>query len=163
MPVAVTKAEASAAIQVNLAAIFVSLELSLSKWLVTSLSPGAGEKMSRHILAGGDVAGLLTCLAELQRKTRARTGQDFPIITIQEAGLDGFWIHRVLEREGMESYVVDPASIATPRRSRRAKTDRIDCEALVKAIVAALLALPSPNTLRAVSGLGSARVCAMRA
>lgn len=154
MPVAVTKAEAPAAIQVNLAAIFVSLELSLSKWLVTSLSPGASEKMSRHILAGGDVAGLLTCLAELQRKTRARTGQDFPIITIQEAGLDGFWIHRVLEREGIESYVVDPASIATPRRSRRAKTDRIDGEALVKALLAykrgeprvcAMLRVPTPE------------------
>ncbi|RWO16911.1 MAG: transposase, partial [Mesorhizobium sp.] len=40
----------------------------------------------------------------------------------QEAGLDGFWIHRVLETEGIESHIVDPASIATSRRRRRAKT-----------------------------------------
>lgn len=154
MPVAVTKAEAPAAIQINLAANFVSLELSVSKWLVTSLSPGAGEKMSRHTLAGGDVPGLLDCLAELQRKTKARTGQDFPIITIHEAGLDGFWIHRILEREGIESYVVDPASIATSRRRRRAKTDRIDGEALVKALLAykrgeprvcAMVRVPTPE------------------
>src|SRR5579859_6023378 len=61
-----------------------------------------------------------------------RTGR----VSIQEAGLDGFWIHRVLEREGIESYVVDPASIATSRRCRRAKTDRIDGEALVRALLA---------------------------
>ncbi len=55
---------------------------------------------------------------------------------IQEAGLDGFWIHRVLKAEGIESYVVDPASIATSRRRRRAKTDKIDGEALLRALLA---------------------------
>src|ERR1700680_4543994 len=63
-------------------------------------------------------------------------GQSFPIIVIQEAGLDGFWIHRVLQSEGIESYVVDAASIATSRRRRRVKTDRIDGEALVRALLA---------------------------
>jgi transposase len=58
------------------------------------------------------------------------------VIVIQEAGLDGFWIHRVLERESIESHVVDPASIATSRRRRRAKTDKIDGEALVRALLA---------------------------
>ena len=65
-----------------------------------------------------------------------RTERSFPIIVIQEAGLDGFWIHRVLESEGIESHVVDPASIATSRRRRRAKTDRIDGEALLRALLA---------------------------
>lgn len=55
---------------------------------------------------------------------------------IQEAGLDGFWIHRVLQTEGIESHVVDAASIATSRRRRRAKTDGIDGEALVRALLA---------------------------
>ena len=58
------------------------------------------------------------------------------MIVVQEAGLDGFWLHRVLQSEGIESYVVDPASIATSRRRRRAKTDRIDGEALVRALLA---------------------------
>ena len=61
---------------------------------------------------------------------------EFPIIVIQEAGLDGFWIHRVLQSEGIESHVVDPASILTSRRRRRAKTDRIDGEALVRTLMA---------------------------
>ena len=48
----------------------------------------------------------------------------------------GFRIHRVLQSEGVESHVVDAASIATSRRRRRAKTDRIDGEALVRALLA---------------------------
>jgi transposase len=124
------------AIRTHIAAIFVSLELSRSTWLVTSLSPGGGEKMSKHIVSGGDVAGLLACFSELQRKAAARMARSFPIIVVQEAGLDGFWIHRVLQAEGVESHVVDAASIAVPRRRRRAKTDRIDGETLVRTLMA---------------------------
>jgi transposase len=116
------------AMRTDLGAIFVSMELSRSVWLITSMSPGAGEKMSKRSVHAGDVAGLLAQLADLRHKAHARTGQMFPIISIQEAGLDGFWTHRVLEAEGIESHVVDPASIATSRRRRRAKTDKIDDE-----------------------------------
>ena len=125
-----------AAIRTDLKAIFVSLELSRSTWVITSLSPGGGEKMSKHAVPSGDIPALLARLSQLKEKARARTGQVFPIIVIQEAGLDGFWIHRVLQQEGIESYVVDPASIATSRRRRRAKTDKIDGEALVRALLA---------------------------
>jgi transposase len=128
--------EARTAIRTNLGAIFVSLELSRSTWLITSLSPGSGEKMSKHSVPAGDIALLLARFADLKKKALARTEKSFPIVSIQEAGLDGFWIHRVLQKEGIESYVVDPASIATSRRRRRAKTDRIDGEALVRALLA---------------------------
>ncbi len=110
--------------------------------------------MSKHSVRAGDVAGLLMRFAQLQEKARARTGQMFPIIVIQEAGLDGFWIHRVLESEGIESHVVDPASIAVSRRSRRAKTDKIDGEALVRTLLAykrgeprvcAMVRVPTPE------------------
>jgi transposase len=114
----------------------VSLELSRKTWMVTSLSPGGGEKMSKHSVPAGEVHGLLGRFAELRRKAVARTGQDFPIIVIQEAGLDGFWIHRMLQSEGIESHVVDAASILTSRRRRRAKTDRIDGETLVRTLMA---------------------------
>src|SRR5579864_1761719 len=76
------------AIQTQLGAIFVSLELSRSTWLVTSLSPGSGEKMSKHSVRGGDIAGLLKRFSQLQEKTKARTGKGFAVIVIQEAGLD---------------------------------------------------------------------------
>ena len=128
--------EGPTAIRTNLGAIFVSLELSRSTWLITSLSPGGGEKMSKHSVSAGDIAALLARFSELMKKAFARTGRTFPIIVIQEAGLDGFWVHRLLHNEGIESYVVDPASIATSRRRRRAKTDKIDGEALVRALLA---------------------------
>jgi transposase len=136
MPIVADRLEAQTAIQTNLAAIFASLELSQSIWLITSLSPGGGEKMSKHSVPAGDVAALLARFSELQQKALKRTRKSFPIIVIQEAGLDGFWIHRVLQSEGIESHVVDPASIATSRRRRRAKTDRIDGDALLRALLA---------------------------
>lgn len=123
------------AVRTDLGAIFVSLELSRSSWVVTALLPG-GERMSRHTVPGGDIAGLLDRFSQLWGKAQARTGRHFPIIVIQEAGLDGFWIHRALEKQGVESHVVDPASIATSRRRRRAKTDRLDGETLVRALLA---------------------------
>src|SRR5258706_7755482 len=92
--------------------------------------------MSKHSVQAGDIAGLMRRFAQLKEKARARTGRDFPVITIQEAGLDGFWIHRVLQSEGIESHVVDAASILTSRRRRRAKTDKIDGETLVRTLLA---------------------------
>src|SRR3954464_5359590 len=84
------------AVRTDLNAIFVSLELSRSTWVITSLAPGNGEKMSKHAVPSGDIAALLARLSQLKEKARLRTGHVFPIIVIQEAGLDGFWIHRVL-------------------------------------------------------------------
>jgi transposase len=138
----------------ELNAIFVSLELSRSSWLITSLSPGAGEKMSRHSVEAGDIAALLERFAILRSRALQRTKRDHPVVTILEAGLDGFWIHRVLVAQGVESHVVDAASIATSRRKRRVKTDRVDGESLVRALLAykrgeprvcAMVRVPSPE------------------
>ncbi len=125
-----------AAIRVQLAAIFVSLELSRSNWLITSLSPGRGERMSRHSVAAGDLTALLARFGELQRQAQRRTGRSYRIVSIHEAGLDGFWLHRALQQHGIESHVVDAASIAAPRRKRRAKTDRLDGGSLLRALLA---------------------------
>jgi transposase len=96
MPKSSAVLESPAVIQTSLAAIFVSLELSRSTWIITSLSPGAGERMSKHSVPAGDVSALLLRFAELKRKARARTGMPFPIVAMQEAGLDGFCATRQL-------------------------------------------------------------------
>jgi len=136
MQVLTSHTQTLAAIRTDLGAIFVSLELSQKTWLTTSLSPGSGEKLSIHSVPAGDLGGLLARFAQLQEKAYARVGQRFPMIVIQEAGLDGFWIHRALQTAGIESHVVDAASIATSRRRRRAKTDKIDGEGLIRALLA---------------------------
>jgi hypothetical protein len=79
------------------------MELSRSTWLITSLSPGGGEKMSKHSVPAGDICVLLARFSKIRQKAFARTGKSFPVIVIQEAGLDGFWIHRVLQNEGSKA------------------------------------------------------------
>ena len=115
--------------------LFAALELGKSRWLVTVDAPGS-DKLSRHAVAGGDGAALLDLLARLRTTAERRTGRPVEVLVIQEAGLDGFWLHRLLERNGISSHVVDPASIAVNRRHRRAKTDTIDGEMLLRTLMA---------------------------
>ena len=115
--------------------LFAALELGKSRWLVTVDAPGS-DKLSRHAVAGGDGAALLDLLARLRTTAERRTGRPVEVLVIQEAGLDGFWLHRLLERNGISSHVVDPASIAVDRRHRRAETDTIDGEMLLRTLTA---------------------------
>jgi transposase len=84
----------------------------------------------KYAIQRRDGGALLNLLARLRAKAGQRVGTPVKIVVIQEAGLDGFWNHRLLESNGIESHVVEPASIAVPRRHRRAKTDVIDGEPL---------------------------------
>src|SRR6476659_1117315 len=86
-------------------------------------------------------AGRLWQFARLSRAEsldlgRNRAAAPVKVVAIHEVGLDGCWIHRLLEANGVESHVVDPASIAVPRRHRRAKTDAIDGETLLRTLMA---------------------------
>jgi transposase len=95
------------------ALMFASLELSRSRWLITIMAPGS-DKMSKYSVPGGDGAALLALLARLRARAERHSGLSVRTTTIQEAGFDGFWIHRLLEANGVESHVVEPASIAVP-------------------------------------------------
>jgi transposase len=53
-------------------------------------------------------------------------------VVAHEAGRDGFWLARWLRARGVEAYVIHPASIAVSREHRRAKTDRLDTELLIR-------------------------------
>ena len=75
MQIVTDRSQAPTAIRTDLGAIFVSLELSRSTWLVTSLSPGGGEKMSKHTVRSGDVAGLRTRFSQLKDKVQIRNAQ----------------------------------------------------------------------------------------
>ena len=115
--------------------LFASLELSKSKWLLTINSPGS-EKFSRHVVEGGGGDGLLALLSRLRAKAEQGYGVRVKALVIQEAGLDGFSIHRLLIANGIESHIVDAASIAVDRRHRRAKTNSIDGETLLRTLMA---------------------------
>jgi transposase len=123
------------------AAIAASLELSQVSWVVTALLPGS-EKLSRYSLPAGNAARLLSLLDQLQARAAKQTGMVFKTVVIQEAGFDGFWIHRFLQAHRIESHVVDAASIPVPRRRRRAKSDVIDGETLLRTLLAWLRGEP---------------------
>ena len=103
---------------------------------------GCGDRQSgqrevfQPVVEDGDGAGLLDLLSRSRAKAGERCGAQVRAVVIQDADLDGFWIHRWLIAEGIESHVVDAASIAVARRHRRAKTDAIDGETLLRMLMA---------------------------
>jgi transposase len=121
--------------------IFVAIELSQKSWLVT-LHSADRQRMSRHRLEGGDHAGLLALIARVRAKAAEKLGSALRVVSCYEAGYDGFWLHRLLEAAGVTNFVFDAASIAVEQRARRAKTDRIDGELLLRTLMAYLRGEP---------------------
>jgi transposase len=122
--------------------IFVTIELSQKSWLVTLHSPDR-DRISRHKLEGGDHAGLLALIESIRVRAALKLGAAAPkVVSCYEAGYDGFWLHRLLTAAGIANFVFDPASIAVEQRSRRAKTDRIDGELMLRTLMAHLRGEP---------------------
>jgi len=64
------------------------------------------------------------------------TGRTPQVTLCYEAGYDGFWLARLLERHGIACLVMEPASLRVNRRARRVKTDRIDVENILHTLIA---------------------------
>lgn len=122
------------------ATVYVAFELSKAKWKLGVLLPGA-KKLSRYTIEGGNLAAL-TVLLEKARAKAARSGKPVRILACYEAGFDGHWLHRWLTDQGIVSHEIDPSSIEVNRRARRAKTDRIDLDRMMRAFFAHLRGEP---------------------
>ena len=121
--------------------IFVAIELSQKSWLVTLHGPDR-DRISRHKLEGGDHAGLLVLIEKVRSRAEQKLGSPLRIASCYEAGYDGFWLHRLLLSAGIENFIFDAASIPVEQRGRRAKTDRIDGELLLRTLMAHLRGEP---------------------
>lgn len=110
--------------------LFVALELSDKKW---KLALSDGNQRRLVTITAGD----LVTLGEAVAKAKARFGMPVgvPIVSCYEAGRDGFWLHRYLVHCGVANVVVDASSIEVNRRARRAKTDRVDVEQLLRLLI----------------------------
>jgi hypothetical protein len=110
--------------------LFVALALSDKKW---RLAFSDGNKRRLVTMA----AGALVALGEAVAKAKTRLGMpgDVPIVSCYEAGCDGFWLHRYLLHYGVANVVVDASRIEVNRRARRAKTDRVDVEQLLRLLI----------------------------
>jgi transposase len=114
------------------AGLYVAFELSRKKWKL-GISDG---KTARARVVSVEARDWKRIAEEIE-KCRERFGleKDAPVRSCYEAGREGFWIHRMLvERMGIENIVVDAASMDVKRR-KRAKTDRIDAEQLVRNLI----------------------------
>jgi len=114
-------------------AIIAVIEMSQSKWLVAAVVPGVERQPLKKL--GADAEALL----KLLRRWRDEAGQAGHtlkrIVVAYEAGRDGFWLARWLRVHAIEAYVIHPASVAVSREHRRAKTDRLDTELLMRAFL----------------------------
>jgi transposase len=107
--------------------LLVSFELGDKSWTLTF---GDGRRgPGRFSIAAGDQAAVAQCLAKA--KSRCDLPADAPVYSCYEAGRDGWWLHRWLKEQGVHSIVVDSSSIEVNRRSRRAKSDRLDGDKLL--------------------------------
>jgi transposase len=115
--------------------MLVSFELSEGRWIVTIRQPGSS-KLSRFAVPARDTEKLLSLLTAQRQQAERSTNRAVRIISIYEAGRDGFWLHRWLLAHEVDSHVVDPASILGPQRRRKVKTDRIDGTKLLRSLAA---------------------------
>jgi transposase len=114
------------------AALYVACELSATEWLLT-MSRATDAHRLRARVRPGDRVAVERVLAETRR--RMGLAADAPVRSCYEAGRDGFWPHRCLTTLGVTNLVVDSSSIEVSRRARRAKTDRLDGEKLLRLLL----------------------------
>ena len=115
--------------------VHVAIELSFSSWLVAVRLPGA-EKPRLHRIEGGNTAALLALIAEQRSRVAAKRDGTAGVACCFEAGRDGFWLQRLLSAHGIAAHVLEPTSILVNRRARRAKTDRLDAEGMLRVLAA---------------------------
>jgi transposase len=122
------------------ATAYLVFELSKAHWKLGVMLPGSA-KMSRYTIDGSDCKALAARLADIRAKV-GRDGKPVRVLSCFEAGLDGHWLHRWLTDQGIMSYEVDPSSVEVNRRARRAKTDNIDLDKLMRTFLAYLRGEP---------------------
>ena len=109
------------------------VELSLKSWLVAGLVPGVARSPLKK--QGADPDALLVLLHRWRAEAIKAGRQVDRIVVAFEAGRDGFWLARWLRAREIESYVIHPTSIPVSREHRRAKSDRLDTELLMRAVL----------------------------
>jgi transposase len=106
------------------------LEMSQSSWLAAGVVPGVERRPLKKL--DPDPVALLRLL-EKWRDQGAKAGREVARVVLAfEAGRDGFWLARWLRARGIEAHVVHSTSVAVSREHRRAKTDRLDTEMLIR-------------------------------
>src|ERR1700674_4369672 len=113
--------------------LIVVIEMSQSSWLVAARAPGLARDPLKKLPP--DPEQLFKLLDRWREESR-RAGRVVRRGCVAcEAGRDGFWLARLLRQHDIEAHVIHPTSIPVKRDHRRAKTDRLDTELLMRAFL----------------------------
>lgn len=128
--------------------VYMALDLSAERWKV-ALTDGVGRNPRVVTVPSYDYDGLV---AQVSKAIKVFKLEAHPVAVVScyEAGREGFAVHHQLVKRDFDNRVVTSNSIEVDRRARRAKTDRLDAEALVKQL-AAHHANPRGKELREVA------------
>lgn len=112
--------------------LYMAMELASKSWKL-AFSDGTVRKPRVVTIDARCEASLDDAIA--RAKKRLGLSPDALVVSCHEAGRDGFSVHRFLEGKGVESLVIDPASIPLPPRKKRKKTDRLDALKLLSCLL----------------------------
>ena len=116
--------------------LYVAIEVSRKSWVVGVKSP-TSEKIGLHSLGPADTEGLRDLIEKQRAKAERALDREVRVLCCYEAGYEGFWLERWLDREmSIETVVLDPASLLVNRKAKQRKTDRIDAKKMVRALLA---------------------------
>lgn len=129
----------------------VVVEMSLSSWLVAGLLPGIERRPLKKM--GPDEVALFSSIDRWRAEATGSGRAIRRIVLAYEAGRDGFWLARCARAHGIEAHVIHASSIAVSRDRRRAKTDRLDTELLMRVLLGWLRGEPGHCSMAVVPGL----------
>lgn len=121
--------------------LILAIELSSKSWVLAAQVPGLPQSKTRKTIAPEKLA-LETAINGYRTRAAGAGHQVDRVIATYEAGWSGFWLARWLIAKGVEVHVIQPSSVPVDRRMRRAKSDGIDAELLLRTLMAWLRGEP---------------------
>jgi len=114
--------------------LLIAMDLGNKKW---NLAIGDGSDFRERCIEARNQAQLKHEVTTARQKLKLKASS--PIVFCYEAGRDGFWIKRMLEKNGWACHIMDPASIEISRKARQRKTDRLDAKKLLCLLIRKVL------------------------
>ena len=128
--------ETAAPAEAEHSTLYVAIEISRKSWVVGIKSP-TSKKIGLHSLRPADKEGLRDLIETQRAKVEQALDREIRVLCCYEAGYEGFWLERWLDREmSIETVVLDPASLLVNRKAKQRKTDRIDAKKMIRALLA---------------------------
>lgn len=123
------------------ATLILAIELSSKTWVLAAQVPGLPNTKAKRTIEPDKLA--LQSAIDGYRARAAAAGYSVDrVVVTYEAGWSGFWLARWLIAKGVEVHVVQPSSVPVDRRMRRAKSDGIDADLLLRTLLAWLRGEP---------------------